>query len=332
MIDLKDFKETINTAKEALTNFSKTFRESFGRIFTKSFEYLYNHGIDLYNKKKYDKAITFFKLALKTDDVQPQVHYNLGLSYQCLQDYENAVESYKKFLELRPNDHDGLYNLALTYYTLEIYDKAIELFEKGVEINKDVDGVKALTLAYLSDNQAQKAIDLAHEILNRNEEGIDLIYAISKIFEGKNSINKDFTYIDVAIDLFQKLISIEPKHFKTYLSLSICYAKKGEWENSVHYCEKAIETNPTSFEANNQMGLVYYCCNEIEKSIKYYETALKLKPAGDYKIYSNIAYAYEKNGDVQKAIKIFTQLINKFPKYPARDEVKNHLRILKTLN
>lgn len=323
MIDLS---EKIDTVKNRL---EKLFKKSGSK---KSFEYLYNHGIDLYNKKKYEKAIEFFKQAIETPDRQPQGYYNLGLTYQCTKDYENAVVTYKKFLEQRENDYDGLYNLALTYYTLDNFDKAIELFEHAIQIKKEEDGVKALTLAYLGNNQTQKAIDFAEEIFKQPTDGINLTFAIAKIFESKNSLNKDFTFIDIAINLFNKIIEADPKNFNTYLSLSICHAKKGEWENSVMYCEKAIEVNPTSFDANNQMGLVYYCRNEIEKSIKYYEIALKLKPKGDFKIYSNIAYAYEKNGDTEKAIKLFTQLINKFPKYPARDEVKNHLRILKTFN
>ena len=320
MIDLNEKLDTVKSTLE------KLFKNK------KSFEYLYNHGIDLYNKQNYEKAILFFQQAIESPDVQPQVYYNLGLTYHCTKNYEVAVETYKKFLELRPNDHDGLYNLALTYYTLEHFDIAIELFEKAIEIKKDEDSVKALTLAYLNGNQTQKALDFADELFNIPDGGIEFVYAIAKILESKNSMNKDFTYIDLAINLFLKIIEANPDNFRIFLSLSICYAKKGEWQNSVQYCERAITLNPTSFDANNQMGLVYYCCNDIEKSIKYYEAALKLKPNGDFKIYSNIAYAYEKNGDVQKAIKIFTKLINKFPKYPARDEVKNHLRILKDLN
>ena len=59
----------------------------------KNFEYLYNHGIDLYNNKSYEKAITLFKQAIDTPDVQPQVYYNLGLSYQYIKSYENAIET-----------------------------------------------------------------------------------------------------------------------------------------------------------------------------------------------------------------------------------------------
>ena len=157
-----------------------------------------------------------------------------------------------------------------------------------------------------------------------------MYYAIAKTFENKHSLNKDFTFIDKAIEMYSRIIEQEPENFDVYLSISICYAKKGEWENSVDYCKRAIQINPESYDANNQMGLVYYCCNELKEAIKHYETALGLKP-DDYKIYSNLGYAYEKIGDFNKAVKIFSQLVKKFPQMPAKDEIKNHLRILKTL-
>lgn len=315
-----------NKIKEHFHKHLKKFSEG------KNFDSFYNLGIDFYNKKDYEKAIRQFKLALEKPRVQPQVYYNLGLAYQCMKNYEKAIINYKRFLALHHDDHDGLYNLALTYYLMEKYDKSTEIFEKCIKIKKDEDGIKALVLSYLCQDESQKVMDLADKVLQIPDEGIKLYYAIAKTFENKHSINKDFTYIDTAIKMYMKIAEIDPNYFNSYLSISICYAKKGEWEKSVEFCKKALKTNPDSYEANNQMGLVYYCCDEIEKAVEYYETALRLKPKGDYKIYSNLAYAYEKEGEKDKAIKIFTQLINKFPDYPARDEIKNHLRILKTLD
>lgn len=296
---------------------------------SQSFEWLYNRGIDFYNKKKYEKAIKFFMLALEKPKFQPQVYYNLALSYQHLKDYEKAIVIYDKFLALKPDDYDGLYNLALTYYTFENFAKAIELFEKCLAIKKDEDGVKAFVLACLNKNEEQKVLDFAEEIWKLSTDSENLYYAIAKVFENKHSLSKDFKYIEIAIDMYLKILERNPQHFSSYLSISICYAKKGEWQNSVDFCTKALDANPKSYEANNQMGLVYYCCNQIEDSIKYYEIALKLKPEGDYKIYSNLAYAYEKMGEKKKAVKLFNQLISKFPNYPAKNEIKNHLRILK---
>lgn len=296
-----------------------------------NFETLYNSGVDAYGKQDYEKAIKYFKLATNQSDVKPQVYYNLGLTYQCMKDYDRAIYTYNKFLESNPQDYDGLYNIALVYFDKENYLKAIEFFEKCVEINKDEDVIKALILAYLNNNEMQRAVDFADKILESVPNGIDLYYIIAKVFENKNSLNKDFKYIDKAIELYLKLLKRDPKYFDAYLSLSICYAKKGEWVLSVDFCNKALEVNPKSYEANNQMGLVFYCSNEVKEAIGYYETALKLKPEGDYKIYSNLGYAYEKIGQYDKAIKIFTQLVSKFHQFPAKDEIKNHLRVLKTL-
>lgn len=298
---------------------------------SKDFEFFYNLGVDLYAKQEYEKAINNFKLAIEQKDVKPQVYYNLALSYQSMKDYDRAIVTYNKFLELNPTDYDGLYNLALVYFTKENFAKAVEFFEKCVEIKQDEDGIKAFILAYISNNEIQKAIDFSQKILETKETGVDLCYAIAKVFENKNSFNKDFKYVDVAIEIYSKIIEKDPKYFDAYLSTSICYAKKGEWGKSVDFCEKALEANPKSYEANNQMGLVYYCCDEIKEAVQYYEKALKLKPDGDYKVYSNLAYAYEKIGQIDNAIKIFTKLVSKFHQCPAKDEIKNHLRILKTL-
>lgn len=308
-------------------------KEYIGKKFFagKTFEFFYNSGVDAYKKQDYEKAINNFMHAIEQKDAKSQVYYNLALTHQSIKDYDRAIVTYNKFLDLNPNDYDGLYNLALTYYIKENYAKAAEFFEKCVEIKNEPDSIKSLISAYLSDNKVQEAIDFSQKILETRENGLSLYYEIAKVFENKNSLNKDFTYIDQAIEMYLNIIKIDPKFFDAYLSISICYAKKGEWVLSVEFCEKALETNPKSYEANNQMGLVYYCCEEVKEAIKYYETALKLKPLGDYKVYSNLGYAYEKVGQIDKAVKIFSQLVQKFPQCPAKDEIKNHMRILKSL-
>lgn len=296
----------------------------------KNFKFFYNTGIDFYTRQKWEEAIDYFKLAIEQDKIKPQVYYNLALCYQRIKDYDKAVVNYQKFLEHNPTDYDGLYNIALVYFMRGDFSKSVEFYEKCVEIKKDKDGVKSLALAYLSNNETQKAIDFANNIFETQENGLILYYEIAQVFENKNAFGKDFTYIDTAIEMYLKILEKDSNFFDAYLAISICYAKKAEFTKSVEFCEKALKTNPNSYEANNQMGLVYYCSNEINEAVKYYEIALKLKPDGDYKIYSNLAYAYEKAEKYNDAIRIFTKLLQKFPDFPAKDEIKNHMRILKS--
>ena len=295
------------------------------------FEDFYNAGIDAYGQKKYDKAIDNFKLAQNQAGVKSQVYYNLALTYQCIKDYDKAIITYSQFLERNPDDYDGLYNVALIYYLKEDFSKAVEVLEKCVEIKKEADAIKLIILSYLAQNKLQKVMKFAEEILLLQHNGAELFYTIAKIFENKQSLNKDFDYLDIAIEMYSKLIAKDSQNFDAYIAISICYAKKGEWTSSVTFCQKALELNSTSYEANNQMGMVYDCCDDGQKAITYYEKALKFNPSGDYKIYSNLGYAYEKIDQYDNAIKFFSQLIKKFPQCPAKEEIKNHLRLLHTL-
>lgn len=297
----------------------------------RKFEHFYNEGIDCYERQNYEKAIENFKLAIQQEKVQSRVYYNLALTYQCSGDYDRAIATYYKFLELNPKDYDGLYNIAVTYYMIENFTKAAEFFEQCVEIKKDAEAVKALVLTYLDQNELQKAINFAEELFEIPQGGVDLYYMIAKIFENKNQLGKGFIYINKAMEMYFKTIEkslSQSTNFNAYLAISICYAKKGDLESSFTFCEKALKINSESYDANYQMGLIYDCCDKTEDAIKHYETALSLSTQDDYKIYSSLGYAYEKTGQYDSAVNIFSQLISKCPECPSVEEIKKHLNFL----
>lgn len=305
--------------------------EKLGLLGVNKFNLYYNLGVSAYLRKDNEKAVKYFEKALHQRKIKPQVYYNLALIHQKNQEFNKSIKFYLNFLELKPTDYDGLFNLALTYYSTKDFPNAVKYFEKCIEIKDEPDAIKALITAYVDNNDTDKAFELSKKILKQNQNSINICYEIAKIFENKIYPTKDFTYINIAIKIFESIIKKDKTYFDAYLATSICYAKKGEWEKSVEFCAKALSLNAKSYEANIQMGLVCYCFDALEDAIKYYETAFKFKPKGDYKIYSNLGYAYEKNCDYEKAIKIFSELVKKFPNLPAKDEIKNHLRILRSM-
>lgn len=291
------------------------------------FDSFYNLGIDYYKKKNYETAIRYFKFALEQNEIKPHVYYNMALSYQYLEEYDDAIYYYNKFLEQNRYDYDCLYNVALIYYNKGSFAEAVEFFEECLDIRIEDDCADFLISSYFELNDIRKVTAFADRLLNCKTNKLNLYYKIAKRFEAKNFFSLDFTYIDKAIEMYKEIISFDPNYFDAYLSISICYAKKGIWSSSIDFCQKALKVNPKSCEANNQMGLIYYCYDEIEKAVEYYETALRLNP-DDHKIYTNLGYAYEKVGKIDKAVEIFYVFINKFPDVPAKDEIENHLKLL----
>lgn len=297
----------------------------------KGFDFFYNRGVDCYKKNDFHAAVKNFNIALSKQDFKPQVYYNLALVYQKIDDYDKAIKFYTKFLELSPFDYDAMFNIALTYSLKGEYVTAIEKFKNLLEVKKESESVMALTNCFIKSGQYEEIDNLAEEVLNYSKGGEKLYMAIARVLEKQSSDEKAQSFIDKAIKMYDKIAEIEPENEKIFLSISICHAKKGLWDESIKFCQKALDLEPKSYDANNQMGLIYYCKREIDKAIQYYSIALKINSKSDCKIYANLAYAYETKGDYGKAIRLFNNLLNKFPKYPAKEEIRNHVRILKTL-
>lgn len=292
-----------------------------------TFDAYFSKGLELYDKKKYQMAMEFFKIALSQSNAEPYANYNLALTYQKLNKQEDAIKYYEKFIENYPQDQSALYNVALIYYEKEDYKHAANYFYKSFKQQQDKLNIEALTKSYLKMDRLPKVMDLVDYIFNSNCDN-NYAYEVAKLIESNSTTITNPELLEYPLDIYLKLLEESPDNFDLALSTSIVYAKKGDWTNAIEYCQKALDINPHSFEANNHMGFAYYCAEDFDTCMHYYDIAFKINSKTDYSIYSNIAYAYEKMGKTQEAIKMFKELITKFPDFPTKDEVKRHAKEL----
>lgn len=302
--------------------------EKFNEMFLpKTFSAYYNKGLELFEKNELDKAIDFFEMAANMPNRNPAVLYNLGLAHQKLNQFQDAIIFYQAFLSYEPEDYDTLYNLGLAYYENSNFSKAIENFERCLKIKPNGDNYKNLILAYIDNNQFDKILEITEELFQDYDKNRELFITAVKTIESKNKFfNKDYFFLDKAIELYSKMIEKNPLDTDAYLAISIAYAKQAKWDLAVFNCLKALDIEPKSCDINNQMGLIYYCNNKMEDAIIYYEESLKIKECP--KVYSNLAYAYEKARKTEKAIEVFKLLLKNYPEIKTKNEIKNHIRIL----
>ena len=65
-----------------------------------TFDAYFTRGGELYNEKKYNLAVEFFKIALRQSNAENYAYYNLALAYQQLELDDKALENYKIFNQL----------------------------------------------------------------------------------------------------------------------------------------------------------------------------------------------------------------------------------------
>lgn len=82
------------------------------------------------NLKNYDKAIVYYKLAMKNKSLRLNAYYKLARVYALSKDYENASKCYKDLLALDPENKDLQLSLAYVKAMSGKTDEAILDYQK----------------------------------------------------------------------------------------------------------------------------------------------------------------------------------------------------------
>ncbi len=96
-------------------------------------------GEKLIAKKEYDKAITFFSMAIETEtekSLSINEYYNRATCFYQIKKYNDAVTDFKTCISMMPNDIQSYLWLGQTYYAQGKKLEACNSFKKASEVNE----------------------------------------------------------------------------------------------------------------------------------------------------------------------------------------------------
>lgn len=111
-----------------------------------------------------------------------------------------------------------------------------------------------------------------------------------------------------AMEIFKKIIDIDPNNALAHNNLGLVYKEKGLFYAAMEEFEKSIELMPNYYKAMNNLGSVLYLQGNYEEAIEEFKKTLNAKPDFDI-AHWNIALCYEKTGDDVSALKHWRQFI-----------------------
>lgn len=77
--------------------------------------------------------------------------------------------------------------------------------------------------------------------------------------------------LDLAIDHFNRALSLEPRHYLSLHGLAVVSIMRGEIEKASKYLEEVLRIQPTFTEAHNYLGIIYQTKGELEKAKAEFE-------------------------------------------------------------
>nr|WP_264478111.1 tetratricopeptide repeat protein [Planktothrix agardhii] len=305
------------------------------------FEQYFNHGINLFNKEKYQQAIEQFTraLTLNHNDIQVDgwrrdAYIQLGQYQQDLGNTNEAIENYQKALDIVPNDDlraklDALnltnannrlfeqyFNQGITLVNQENYQQAIEQFTRALSLNPNhANAYVNRAFAQIELGEYQQAIDDCKEAIRLNPNHVNahqhLTNANNRLFEqcfnqGINLFNQE--KYEPAIEQFTKALTLNPNHTDAYVWRSNAYIQLDQYEQiylyqqTIEYCTQIISIDPHNIPAYVRRGFAHLSLGEYQQAVDEFEEVIRLNP--------NYADAYVNRANAYNYLKNYEQALN----------------------
>lgn len=310
--------------------------------FPKSTEALFEMGRAHLLSQNTNKALYYFKSALKTKYDDLGSHVALGHLYSELLDSENALLHFKQAAKIAPRTPSLLYNTALSYQALgdcvnaetyfqkalqngytpakvqharghnfieqKLYKMAAQTFEKALELepeNPNIAGSMAHVSSLLGDHQS--AVRWYTKAVKSPK--LKALYAqLAKAHEALQHFSE-------AIEAYQKHLKYFPYATDSYFQLGKLYLQTAQESRALQPLKKAQELAPKHLPIHLSLAKTQYHLEMHEASLKTYKTALEF--CSDAQQQAQIRYGQALNywalKDYQNAMVVSLKALNHAP-------------------
>ena len=161
-----------------------------------------------------------------------------------------------------------------------------------------------------SEEKFEEAIKILQNF-SQNESQSDIIKKtlIDVLFSYGGYLNDDYVVeYEKAVEIFKRILEIEPKNYKALYNLGIGYFNLGQIENALNAYNEAIAIKPDYKHCYYNIGLIYETKQDLKKALRYYDKALDIDPKFPYAVHAR--EFIRKKLDVQKIEEIESEQIN----------------------
>lgn len=258
-------------------------------------------------------------VSIAFDDVGTQINASrllleMGLPRESFLMAERAADVDPDFFEA----HDLLASL---YYMSGDLDRAISEYEMALDGNPNPAPVYSnLGNAYSKKRDYAQAIQCYREALRLDEYTVNahigLGIAISQTGD-----------VDLGLQHLRKAIDLQPRSPHPYHSEATVLTGLERYGEAMAVVESGLEAVPGDANLLSDKGLIFLRTGEADSAVLYFARALEANP-GMLTARGNLAVAYERLGDAERARENYRKYIQAAPPGSSRDRAAAALRRL----
>lgn len=249
----------LDMAVDTYTKIGKTPAIPY-RAFVNLADYLFLTGCIEQSEELLNNAINF---ASHSSDA----FVNLGFLKQSVNDYNKAIDYYKKALKKDRLNTKALCLWGNCLVAQNNYIDAIKKFEKAVEIDKNYgEGYLCWGIALLKKQDyhaAREKFELASKHNSQDARGMFMLA----------SVEIELGMYDEALEKLKFITKFTENNFIAYHNIAYVYFKKKEYEKTIIFAGTALKMAPFKIETYLLLGDTYLLQNKEKEALDIYQQA-----------------------------------------------------------
>ena len=205
----------------------------------------YNLGYALYKQGRYEEALEAARVAVEQAPDSFKAHANLGAVLSELGRFEEAENHLRRALALNPQDVDLSQQLVAKLAEVLMrqgrYEKAIDVFAQAVALNPA--SSQAAELHFLMGLAAEE--NGQPETAGYYMRAFELDPHHTKAIRRLAHLRLEQQHYDEALELFQRLIDINPGDAVAYGNMGIVFFYLGRNDEALRSFDQALSRDPT---------------------------------------------------------------------------------------
>jgi len=276
-------------------------------VFPSSHLLRYNFAVQLIREKNYDEAVSLLKsiegnLGISNlDKVIGEVLFRSG-------NYDHAINLYLDVFR-RTKDYEIAYIIGDIYLKLNNLEKAEYYYQMAVKDKGCKDAFINLALIKSKQGKVEKAIKICNDLIIKDKENLNIYLCMANIYFSLNNI----FYAGENLELAKRSAKDDPY---SLLKIAYIYKKNRFYSNALELYYKVLTLNPKLYRVYLNIAEIYYESGHFEMAKN---VILKVKDRiTDINMYYKCMLFLALLEDGQNAISVYKELIRDFPyKYEA---------------
>ncbi|MDO8585697.1 MAG: tetratricopeptide repeat protein [Armatimonadota bacterium] len=270
-------------------------------------------------------AVSMGQQAVKLKPKEPRIHFMLGVAYLMKKDTAGALREFRTTAQLDPKNVGAFFNQAIIYGQAGDYAKARQALARAAAVAPKDDRILGMqaSIEEKADkvNGPKKALAIYKKALARNPGNPQLQFAVANMYERTGQPK-------LALEYYRKLMAKNPWLAPARLNAARILlmdrtsknSKEG-YKKAAEYLRPIVQKAPNYPQAAGMLGLAELYLGDNQKAEIHYKQAQKIDPDNPV-ILEGLAYLYQVGGKPKEALQIVEKL------YAARDsDVKTGLRL-----